>query len=31
VLNGRVLDQYYWTVSADDRPRRKIVWDLRAH
>ena len=31
VLNGRALDQYYWTVSADDRPRRKIVWDLRTH
>jgi len=31
VLNGRALDQYYWTLSADDRPRRKIVWDLRTH
>jgi len=31
VLNGRALDQYYWTVSADDRPRKKIVWDLRTH
>jgi len=31
VLNGRALDQYYWTLAADDRPRRKIVWDLRTH
>ena len=31
VLNGRALDQYYWTLSAEDRPRRKIVWDLRTH
>jgi len=30
-LNGRALDQYYWTVSANDRPRKKIVWDLRTH
>ena len=31
VLNGRALDQYYWTVSPNDRPRKKIVWDLRTH
>jgi len=31
VLNGRTLDKYYWTVSADGRPRKKIVWDLRTH
>jgi len=31
VRNGRVLDQYYWTVTPDDRPRRKIVWDSIRH
>jgi RimJ/RimL family protein N-acetyltransferase len=31
VLNGRAQDQYYWTLSANARPRRKIVWDLRTH
>jgi hypothetical protein len=28
---GPAFDQYYWTPSANDRPRRKIVWDLRTH
>lgn len=29
--HGCSLDQYYWTLSADDRPRRKIIWELRPH
>jgi len=31
VRNGRLLDQYYWTLTPDDRPRRKIVWETPAH
>lgn len=31
VLAGRTYDQYYWTISADSRPRKKIVWDLGTH
>ena len=27
----RTYDQYYWTLSADGRPRKKIVWDLGTH
>jgi RimJ/RimL family protein N-acetyltransferase len=30
VLGDRNYDQYYWTISADARPRKKIVWDLAA-
>ena len=28
VRNGRLHDQYYWTSSPSNRPRRKITWDL---
>jgi ribosomal-protein-alanine N-acetyltransferase len=31
VRSGRLLDQFYWTLSPEDRPRRKITWDLAAH
>lgn len=31
VRRGRLHDQYYWTSSPEDRPRRKITWDLAAH
>ena len=31
VRKGRLHDQYYWTSSPEDRPRRKITWDLAAH
>jgi len=31
VRSGRLHDQYYWTSSPEDRPRRKITWDLAAH
>ena len=31
VRNGRPLDQYYWTLSADGRPRRKVIWERPAH
>jgi RimJ/RimL family protein N-acetyltransferase len=31
VLADRTYDQYYWTLSADGRPRKKIVWDLGTH
>lgn len=31
VHKGRLHDQYYWTSSPEDRPRRKITWDLGAH
>ncbi len=31
VLDGRSYDQYYWTLSADGRPRKKVVWDLGTH
>jgi len=31
VLAERTYDQYYWTISADARPRRKIVWDLSTY
>jgi RimJ/RimL family protein N-acetyltransferase len=31
VRNGRQLDQYYWTVYANSRPRPKIVWDAPVH
>jgi RimJ/RimL family protein N-acetyltransferase len=30
VQRGRLYDQYYWTSSPEDRPRRKITWDLAA-
>ncbi len=30
VRRGRLLDQYYWTSTPEDRPRRKITWDLAA-
>ena len=30
VRSGRLHDQYYWTCSPEDRPRRKITWDLAA-
>ena len=30
VHGGRLHDQYYWTSSPGDRPRRKITWDLAA-
>ena len=31
VLTHRSYDQYDWTLSADGRPRKKIVWDLGTH
>ena len=31
VLGERAYDQYYWTIQADNRPRKKIVWDLSTH
>jgi RimJ/RimL family protein N-acetyltransferase len=31
VRNGKAMDQYYWTLSADARPRRKIIWEGPAH
>ena len=31
VLADRTYDQYYWTLAADGRPRKKIVWDLGTH
>ena len=31
VRNGRTLDQYHWTLSADGRPRRKVIWEQPAH
>ncbi|MGH9256494.1 MAG: GNAT family N-acetyltransferase [Vicinamibacterales bacterium] len=31
VRNGRALDQYYWTLSAGSRPRRKVIWEGPAH
>ncbi|HEY5618368.1 MAG TPA: GNAT family N-acetyltransferase [Vicinamibacterales bacterium] len=31
VRNGKAMDQYYWTLSADGRPRRKIIWEGPAH
>jgi len=30
VRGGRLHDQYYWTSSPGNRPRRKITWDLAA-
>jgi ribosomal-protein-alanine N-acetyltransferase len=30
VRGGLLHDQYYWTSSPGDRPRRKITWDLAA-
>ena len=30
VRRGQLHDQYYWTSSPGDRPRRKITWDLAA-
>jgi len=30
VRNGRYLDQYYWSICPEDRPRRKVIWDVRA-
>jgi ribosomal-protein-alanine N-acetyltransferase len=29
--DGRAHDQYYWTLTPDDRPRRKIVWEEPLH
>jgi ribosomal-protein-alanine N-acetyltransferase len=29
--NGILLDQYYWTSSAGNRPRRKLACDFTAH
>jgi RimJ/RimL family protein N-acetyltransferase len=31
VRSGHLHDQYYWTSTPEDRPRRKITWDLAAH
>jgi RimJ/RimL family protein N-acetyltransferase len=31
VRNGRPLDQYHWTLTADGRPRRKVIWEQPAH
>jgi RimJ/RimL family protein N-acetyltransferase len=31
VRNGVAHDQYYWTVTPEDRPRRKIVWEGPLH
>ena len=31
VRNGKPMDQYYWTLSADARPRRKVIWEGPAH
>ena len=31
VLADRTYDQYYWTISAEARPRKKIVWDPSTH
>jgi RimJ/RimL family protein N-acetyltransferase len=31
VRNGKPMDQYYWTLSADGRPRRKVIWEGPAH
>jgi ribosomal-protein-alanine N-acetyltransferase len=31
ILGERTYDQYYWTISADARPRKKIVWDPSTH
>jgi RimJ/RimL family protein N-acetyltransferase len=31
IRNGRAMDQYYWTLSADGRPRRKVIWEGPAH
>jgi ribosomal-protein-alanine N-acetyltransferase len=29
--DGRLHDQYYWTSSPADRPRRRVTWDLASH
>lgn len=29
--NGKATDQNYWTLSADGRPRRKVIWEGPAH
>ena len=26
-----MVGQCYWSIPADDRPRRKMVWGLSAH
>ena len=31
VRNGKAVDQNYWTLSADGRPRRKVIWEGPAH
>jgi hypothetical protein len=31
VLADRTCDRYDWTLLADGRPRKKIVWDLGTH
>ena len=31
VRNGKSMDQYYWTLSAGGRPRRKVIWEGPAH
>jgi RimJ/RimL family protein N-acetyltransferase len=29
VKDGRVLDQFYWTLSTDAPIRRKVIWEAR--
>ena len=31
VRNGEAVDQNCWTLSADGRPRRKVIWEGPAH
>jgi RimJ/RimL family protein N-acetyltransferase len=31
VRNGKPMDQHYWTLSAEGRPRRKVIWEGPAH
>ena len=31
VRNGRALDQYYWTLSAQGHARGKVIWEQPAH
>jgi RimJ/RimL family protein N-acetyltransferase len=30
VKDGVSYDQNYWTITPDDRPRRKVIWDVSA-
>jgi RimJ/RimL family protein N-acetyltransferase len=30
VKDGVSYDQYYWTITPDDRPRKKVIWDVSA-